>query len=230
MTTLLQLRSIFKGLMGMRVTTATTDDAGGPSNAYIDTMLDIARKSDYLKLAASAAGDKLTKNVTLTYTASAESVDLSTLSGASVALRRPIKSISLLPAASASTPLSRYPLLPKTFGELDEFMAYGEPEVYFYEVNTGLLHLRPVPQTAPTIYVRYIPGLTTLTDSAQPTEFLDFQELVAFRAVANYKRSVNDDDWQVQDAQADTMFEDVKTMYMSMHDDTHIQHKPRGGW
>lgn len=202
MATRSALRQRVKELMSMRVTDPA-QDVGSPSTAQINATLEDVRRSTYMRIIASFP-EVFAAETTLTYTASAESVTLPTAAQYTI-----ITHVQALPQGAASN-LERYALTPKTKHEMEGWYVTGEPEVFTVEWGQKAIRIAPVPTTARTLHITYVPNLTDLTDATSPDELpIQFHNILAYAATAWYMGKVGDPQSQWLASQYESMYDDV---------------------
>jgi len=219
MSTRTELRQLFKELLGMPNTDPATE-SGRPTNAQINSMLELYRKDLYGRMSSSFSGLFL-KEGTLAYTASAESTAL-----AAAQTRGQVQLVQYLtPGAHA---LDRYKLEYRSLEELAPYQAYGDPEFWHIQWNEGKIHLRPIPQSAGTVYVYYVPELTALGDSNSPTELpAGFHDVLAWGAVMRYQGKSGDPEYVALQQMVDATENSIRAFYGRAQPNTGIKHLRR---
>lgn len=140
--------------------TSASDDTGDPKNAVIIAMLEYERRRLYARFSAMFPA-RFTTSTTLTYTANATSVTLPT-----AAQKRQLVSVF----AYEDTIENAWALSVRNIQELPNMPTVGPVNVYAVEGNN--LYLRPIPGSAVTLSVVYVPVLTDMASgSAEPSEW-----------------------------------------------------------
>lgn len=219
MATLTEIRQRVRELLSLPV---TTSDTGSPSNTQLDATVEDVRAYVYTMIAAKFAR-RMAVSTTMTYTASAESVALA--AGLS---HRMILAVEAVYPDSTDTK-DRYALEEMTTQELLQADLDGTPNFYAIDYADAVIRIRPIPNVAKTLTVKYVPGLTALSTSTSPTEWpSEFHHIVISQGVyAWWLKKTKDPDWQgaVED------FEDrimrLEAYIESIYPDTHLRSKAR---
>lgn len=221
MSTLTQLRVRFREIM--KLPEITDAEEGDPAKATITAMINESINRRYAQLVTSYPFRFITKSAAFTYTALAENTALPTgVPGRMVSLVR------CLPAGVTSS-IESYTLNPASITELDTYAPYGSPAVYVIDMVNTSIWLRPIPQSATTLYLHYVAALTALSSDSDTPSWcpVEFHQLFAYDTAVAYMEESGDSTADALRPKADAIYESLKIFVERNYQDTRFKQRVR---
>jgi hypothetical protein len=193
--------------------TTASDDSGRPKNAEIVQALEEARAKVYRKL-FDMNPDRVAAVTTVAYPASTEAVTLPTSAQDTTILR-------VAQPTSSSVGAFENQLKPIRMEEFVNVSELGTPR--YYVITGQSIRLRPMPGSAVTLSVTYVPKLTALTASTSPTELgSEWHPILALSAAITLRRK-NDDNYDGLKEEFDEWWSALLINIERRVNDNHIQ-------